>query len=84
VTTQASWLSPRNLENIQARGIVTIADLGGDESSYLLDRFAKNEWLEVARADNKKLDDAVFAAYGSSPSISDDELLAKLLELNLD
>jgi len=28
-------------------------------------------------------DAAVFAAYGWPPSISDDELLAKLLELNL-
>jgi len=32
---------------------------------------------------HRKLDEAVFAAYGWSPALSDDELLAKLLELNL-
>lgn len=32
---------------------------------------------------NRKLDEAVFAAYGWSPGMADDELLAKLLELNL-
>jgi len=37
-------------------------------------------WLDLA---HKKLDEAVFAAYGWSAGISDDELLAKLLELNL-
>lgn len=37
-------------------------------------------WLDFA---HKKLDAAVFAAYGWSDSLSDDELLAKLLELNL-
>jgi hypothetical protein len=37
-------------------------------------------WLADAHC---RLDDAVFAAYGWSPDIADDELLAKLLELNL-
>ena len=32
---------------------------------------------------HRKLDEAVFAAYGWSPGMTDDELLAKLLELNL-
>ena len=38
-------------------------------------------WLDLT---HRKLDDAVFAAYGWSPSISDDELLANLLRLNLE
>ena len=38
-------------------------------------------WLANA---HRKLDEAVFAAYGWPPSLSDDELLAKLLELNLE
>ncbi len=38
-------------------------------------------WLDVA---HRKLDEAVFAAYGWDPAVSDDELLAKLLQLNLD
>eukprot|EP00913_Durusdinium_trenchii_P035257 g32987.t1 len=37
-------------------------------------------WLDLA---HKRLDEAVFAAYGWAPSISDDDLLAKLLALNL-
>ena len=37
-------------------------------------------WLANA---HRKLDEAVFAAYGWSASLSDDALLAKLLELNL-
>jgi len=31
-----------------------------------------------------KLDAAVFAAYGWDPAMSDEEILAKLLELNLE
>ena len=38
-------------------------------------------WLDLA---HKKLDEAVFAAYGWDPGISDDDLLAKLLALNLE
>ncbi len=37
-------------------------------------------WLELA---HQKLDEAVFAAYGWDAGMSDEEILAKLLELNL-
>ena len=37
-------------------------------------------WLDLA---HKKLDEAVFAAYAWPPTMTDDELLAALLELNL-
>jgi hypothetical protein len=37
-------------------------------------------WLDLA---HKKLDDAVFAAYGWDPGTSDEEILARLLEINL-
>jgi len=37
-------------------------------------------WLDLA---HKKLDEAVFAAYNWDPGTSDEQLLAKLLELNL-
>jgi hypothetical protein len=37
-------------------------------------------WLDLA---HRQLDAAVFAAYGWNAAMSDDELLAKLLELNL-
>lgn len=42
---------------------------------------ARPTWLDLA---HKKLDEAVFAAYGWSPSLSDEEILAKLLALNLE
>ncbi|MGA2031984.1 MAG: DNA methyltransferase [Thermoguttaceae bacterium] len=38
-------------------------------------------WLALA---HKKLDEAVFAAYGWDPGISDEDLLARLLALNLE
>jgi hypothetical protein len=38
-------------------------------------------WLQLA---HEKLDAAVLAAYGWDATISDDELLAKLLALNLE
>jgi hypothetical protein len=38
-------------------------------------------WLDLA---HKRLDEAVFAAYGWSPGMSDEELLAALLALNLE
>src|SRR2546427_4178365 len=38
-------------------------------------------WLANA---HRALDEAVFAAYGWSPDLGDDELLAKLLALNLE
>jgi len=37
-------------------------------------------WLDLA---HRKLDEAVFAACGWDPEISNDDLLAKLLDLNL-
>jgi hypothetical protein len=37
-------------------------------------------WLELA---HRKLDETVFAAYGWKPGMGDEEILAKLLELNL-
>ena len=38
-------------------------------------------WLDLA---HKKLDEAVFAAYGWDAAMTDDELLAALLALNLE
>jgi hypothetical protein len=38
-------------------------------------------WLDLA---HRKLDEAVFAAYGWKPEISDDEILSRLLALNLE
>ncbi|MGE5776319.1 MAG: type IIL restriction-modification enzyme MmeI, partial [Chloroflexota bacterium] len=42
---------------------------------------ARPTWLDLA---HKKLDQAVFAAYGWENNLSDEEILSKLLELNLE
>jgi hypothetical protein len=38
-------------------------------------------WLALA---HRKLDEAVFAAYGWDPALGDEEILGKLLALNLE
>jgi hypothetical protein len=42
---------------------------------------ARPTWLDLA---HKRLDEAVFAAYGWSSDLSDEEILEKLLGLNLE
>jgi hypothetical protein len=42
---------------------------------------ARPTWLDLA---HKRLDEAVFAAYGWKPDLSDEEILEKLLALNLE
>ena len=41
----------------------------------------KPEWLQQA---HRRLDGAVFTAYGRDPAMSDDDLLAAPLKLNLE
>ncbi len=38
-------------------------------------------WLDLA---HKKLDESVFAAYGWQPTLTDEEILERLLALNLE
>ena len=75
-----------------ARGIGTSAGRGtvpkdADCAASLSKRTLTNlynqrpAWLDLA---HKKLDEAVLAAYGWETGISDDDLLAKLLSLNLE
>ncbi len=42
------------------------------------------EQIDDGRKPHKKLDKAVFAAYGWDPDLSDGEILEKLLALNLE
>jgi hypothetical protein len=42
---------------------------------------ARPTWLDLA---HKRLDEAFFAAYGWKPDLSDEEILEKLLALNLE
>jgi len=75
-----------------ARGIGTVrwprivpkdADCAGSLSKRTLTNLYNQRpaWLDLA---HKKLDEAVLAAYGWETDLSDDELLARLLALNLE
>jgi len=83
---------PRYVVKPNARGIGTVrwprtaakapdcaASLGKRTLTNLYNQ--RPAWLALA---HKKLDEAVLAAYGSEPGIADEELLAKLLALNLE
>jgi type II restriction/modification system DNA methylase subunit YeeA len=81
----------RYVHNPDSRGIGTVRYprlVGNDEAtaSALAARTLTNlynerpTWLDLA---HRKLDDAVFAAYGWERGLTDEEILAKLLELNL-
>jgi hypothetical protein len=43
----------------------------------------RRELVQRSPQRNRKLDEAVFAAYGWPATLTDDEILARLLELNL-
>ncbi len=63
---------------------------GRPESHVLGDRQSQTGWTLASRLSiftiraHEKLDEAVFAAYGWDPAISDEELLERLLKLNLE
>ena len=80
------------LTNPNAKGIGTVryprlAAKDGDCAQKLQKRTLTNlynqrpAWLDLA---HKKLDEAVFTAYGWTPDIGDEEILKRLLALNLE
>jgi hypothetical protein len=86
---RANWLNPpewteKVLEVVEGYPDRIIPKSGheADLKSRTLTNLYNNRpaWLESA---HKDLDEAVAAAYGWPADLSDDEILAKLLELNL-
>jgi type II restriction/modification system DNA methylase subunit YeeA len=69
VAKRAAWLNPPGLEGkeLQKRTLTNLYN-------------QRPTWLELA---HKKLDAAVFAAYGWPADLTDEEILARLLALNL-
>ncbi len=65
-----AWLNPPNLDPAELRQH-TMTNLYNDPPT----------WLQIA---HREVDEAVFAAYGWAADLSDDEILARLLELNLE
>ena len=92
VSRLGGWAWGRYVVEPDARGIGTVrwprtvpkdadcaASLGKRTLTNLYNQ--RPAWLALA---HKKLDEAVFAAYGWDPGMSDEDLLAKLLALNLE
>ena len=65
-----AWLNPPNITEVELKKR-TLTDLYNKRPT----------WLNLA---HHKLDLAVFAAYGWPPTLSDEEILERLLALNLD
>ncbi len=87
---RGNWLNPPDLvkfvPEIVSRYPERILPINAEAEKELKKRTLTNlynnkpQWLENA---HKKLDDAVAAAYGWEKNISDEEVLKRLLELNL-
>jgi hypothetical protein len=69
-TVTHTWLVPIDDDAAEALESRTLTRLYNDPPAWLVDA-------------HRALDEAVFAAYGWSPSLTDDEILAALLALNL-
>ena len=69
-------------ELVEKRGVWLVGSDPADKKPRSLTRLYNDRptWLDLA---HRNLDAAVFAAYGWDPNISDDDLLGRLLELNL-
>ena len=68
-TRREAWLNPPNLDPAELRQR-TMTNLYNERPT----------WLEIA---HREVDEAVFAAYGWPADLSEDEILARLLALNL-
>ena len=64
-------LVPKDAETAKELGERTLTNLYNERPT----------WLDLA---HRKLDEAVFAAYGWTPDMTDDEILERLLALNLE
>jgi type II restriction/modification system DNA methylase subunit YeeA len=82
----AKMLTDANADGIGTARYVRLVPIDAKAGQALKKRTLTNlyndrpAWLANA---HRALDEAVFAAYGWPPSLTDDELLAKLLDLNL-
>lgn len=83
VEQRERWLNPQVTVTSAERVTVTSDDSKADTKKRTLTNLynARPTWLELA---HKKLDEAVFAAYGWKNDLSDEEILEKLLSLNLE
>ncbi len=74
VEKRERWLNPPDLTGLE--------DLSGLKQRTLTNLYNQRPtWLDLA---HQKLDRAVFAAYGWPGDLSDEEILARLLALNLE
>jgi len=70
------WLNPQTSE------VLETSEVSGTGKRTLTNLYNQRPtWLDLA---HKKLDEAVFSAYGWESNLSDEEILEKLLKLNLE
>jgi type II restriction/modification system DNA methylase subunit YeeA len=85
VEQRERWLAPTALSGTSPKSDEPQSDLGeagrGQKRTLTNLYNARPTWLELA---HKKLDEAVFAAYGWPSDLSDEEILERLLALNLE
>ena len=79
------WLNPESQVTVTLKVTVTSGEStsGAEKKKRTLTNLynARPTWLELA---HKRLDEAVFAAYGWKSALTDEEILEKLLALNLE
>jgi hypothetical protein len=83
-TPSAFGTSPKSAEEktVKPTGGADLGEAGRGSKRTLTNLYnARPTWLELA---HKRLDDAVFAAYGWKSDLTDEEILEKLLALNLE
>jgi len=74
------WLNPASQVTVTSE--VTVTSDEAKKKRTLTNLYNQRPtWLDLA---HKRLDDAVFAAYGWKSALTDEEILEKLLGLNLE
>ena len=74
------WLNPDQTSEFFKNSEVSGREVSGPKRTLTNLYTARPTWLDLA---HKKLDAAVFAAYGWPSTLSDEQILEKLLALNL-
>jgi hypothetical protein len=81
VEQRERWLKADLTPSPPLQGASRSPKRGGEQRTLTNLYNARPTWLDLA---HKRLDEAVFAAYGWKSELSDEEILEKLLALNLE
>jgi len=70
-----------NADGLRRVSVIRATGISLSSGLYCSQAESRPTWLDLA---HKRLDEAVFAAYGWKSDLSDEEILEKLLSLNLE